>query len=123
MAEAAPTDTFHIAANGQNKDNARAFLRYLVSPAEQTIINNGDNLGQIPINSASGVSDDKFVQQGFEMLSSNSPGGVSQFFDRDFPAEIAQAAMEGMQEFMLFPDNLDDILERIESVRQDLYQE
>jgi len=31
--------------------------------------------------------------------------------------------MEGMQEFMLFPDNLDDILERIESVRQDFYQD
>jgi len=30
MAEDAPTDTFHIAANAQNKDNARAFLRYLV---------------------------------------------------------------------------------------------
>ena len=23
------------------------------------------------------------------MLSSNSPGGVAQFFDRDFPAEMA----------------------------------
>jgi multiple sugar transport system substrate-binding protein len=28
--------------------------------------------------------------------------------------------MEGMQEFMVFPDNLDDILERLESVRQDM---
>jgi multiple sugar transport system substrate-binding protein len=55
------------------------------------------------------------------MLSSNSPGGVAQFFDRDFPAEMAKAAMEGMQEFMVFPDNLDDILERLESVRQDVY--
>jgi len=36
------------------------------------------------------------------MLSSNSPGGVAQFFDRDFPAEMAKAAMEGMQEFMVF---------------------
>jgi len=54
------------------------------------------------------------------MLSSNSPGGVAQFFDRDFPAEMAQAAMEGMQEFMVFPDNLDDILPRLESVRQDM---
>jgi len=26
-----------------------------------------------------------------------------------------------MQEFMVFPDNLDDILERLESVRQDVY--
>ena len=121
MAEDAPTDTFHIAANAQNKDNARAFLRYLVSPAEQTIINNGANLGQLPVNSAAAIDDDKFLNEGFTMLSTNSPGGVAQFFDRDFPAEMAKAAMEGMQEFMVFPDNLDDILERLESVRQDVY--
>ena len=59
--------------------------------------------------------------QGFEMLSRNSPGGVAQFFDRDAPAEMAAVAMEGFQEFMVFPDNLDDILERIESARQDIY--
>jgi multiple sugar transport system substrate-binding protein len=29
--------------------------------------------------------------------------------------------MEGMQEFMVFPDNLDDVLERIEAVREDSY--
>jgi len=121
LSEAAPTDSFHIAANAQNKENARAFLRYIVSPAEQTIINNGANLTQLPVNSAAAVDDDKFLKQGFEMLSTNSPGGVSQFFDRDFPAEIAQAAMEGMQEFMVFPDNLDDVLERIEAVREDSY--
>ena len=121
LSEAAPTDSFHIAANAQNKENARAFLRYLVSPAEQTIINNGANLGQLPVNAAAAVDDDKFLNQGFEMLSSNSPGGVSQFFDRDFPAEMAKAAMEGMQEFMVFPDNLDDVLERIEAVRKDVY--
>ena len=121
MAEDAPTDTFHIAANAQNKDNARAVLRYLVSPAEQTIINNGANLGQLPVNSAAAIDDDKFLNEGFTMLSTNSPGGVAQFFDRDFPAEMAKAAMEGMQEFMVFPDNLDDILERLESVRQDVY--
>ena len=76
---------------------------------------------QLPVNSAAAVDDDKFLKQGLEMLSTNSPGGVSQFFDRDFPAEIAQAAMEGMQEFMVFPDNLDDVLERIEAVREDSY--
>ncbi|MBT6864423.1 MAG: carbohydrate ABC transporter substrate-binding protein, partial [Planktomarina temperata] len=97
------------------------FLRYLVSPAEQTIINNGANLGQLPVNSAAAIDDDKFLNEGFTMLSTNSPGGVAQFFDRDFPAEMAKAAMEGMQEFMVFPDNLDDILERLESVRQDVY--
>ena len=121
LAEDAPTDTFHIPANAKNKENAREFLRFVVSAAEQTEINNGKNLGQLPINAKSSVDNDKFLNEGFAMLSGNSPGGVAQFFDRDFPAEMAKAAMEGMQEFMVYPDNLDDILERLEDVRSDVY--
>lgn len=121
LAEDAPTDTFHIPANAANKEAAREFLRYVVSAENQTIINNGSNLGQLPVNASSAVDDDKFLNQGFDMLSSNSPGGVAQFFDRDYPAEMAAAGMEGFQEFMVIPDNLDDILERLESVRQDVY--
>lgn len=120
-AEDAPTDTFHIPTNAKNKDAAREFLRYVVSAENQTIINNGQNLGQLPINAQSTIDDDEFLRQGFEMLSRNSPGGVAQFFDRDAPAEMAKVAMEGFQEFMVFPDNLDDILERLESARQDIY--
>ena len=121
LAEDAPTDTFHIASNAANKEAAREFLRFVVSAEEQTEINSGQNLGQLPVNAMSSVDNDKFLNQGFKMLSSNSPGGVAQFFDRDFPAEMAKAAMEGMQEFMVYPGNLDDILERLESVRQDVY--
>ena len=120
-AEDAPTDTFHIPANATNKEAAREFLRYVVSAENQTIINNGQNLGQLPVNAQSAIDDDEFLRQGFEMLSRNSPGGVAQFFDRDAPAEMAAVAMEGFQEFMVFPDNLDDILERLESARQDIY--
>ena len=120
-AEDAPTDTFHIPANARNKDAARAFLRYVVSAENQTIINNGENLGQLPVNAQAAIDDDEFLRQGFEMLSRNSPGGVAQFFDRDAPAELAKAAMEGFQEFMVFPDHLDDILERLESARQDIF--
>ena len=120
-AEDAPTDTFHIPSNAKNKEAAREFLRYVVSADNQTIINNGQNLGQLPINAKSSIDDDEFLRQGFEMLSRNSPGGVAQFFDRDAPAEMAKVAMEGFQEFMVFPDNLDDILERLEFARQDIY--
>ena len=120
-AEDAPTDTFHIPANASNKEAAREFLRYVVSAENQTIINNGENLGQLPVNAKSSIDDDEFLRQGFEMLSRNSPGGVAQFFDRDAPAEMAAVAMEGFQEFMVFPDNLDDILERLESARQNIY--
>ncbi|WP_106745918.1 ABC transporter substrate-binding protein [Yoonia maritima] len=119
MAEDAPTDTFHIPANAQNKEAAREFLRFIVSADNQTMINAGDALGQLPVNAGSSVDDDKFLKAGFSMLSNDAPGGVAQFFDRDFSAEMAKAGMEGLQEFMVYPDNLDDILERLEFVRQD----
>jgi len=34
---------------------------------------------------------------------------------------MASIGMEGLQEFMVFPDNLDDILARLESARQRIY--
>ena len=120
-AEDAPTDTFHIASGAQNVEAAMAFLRYVTSPDVQTWINAGDALGQLPVNASATVSDDKFIQQGFDMLSNNAGGGIMQFFDRDFPAEMASVGMEGLQEFMVFPDNLDDILERLEEARQRIY--
>jgi len=121
LAEDAPTDTFHIASGASNKEAAREFLRFVVSADNQTVINGPDNLGQLPVNAQSSVADDEFLQEGFVMLSSNSPGGVAQFFDRDAPAEMASEAMQGFQEFMVFPDNLDDILQRLEAARQRIY--
>jgi len=121
-AEDAPTDTFHIASGAQNVEAAKAFLLYVTSPDVQTWINAGDALGQLPVNSQASVSDDKFIQQGFDMLSNNAGGGIMQFFDRDFPAEMASVGMEGLQEFMVFPDNLEDILARLEDTRQRVYK-
>ncbi|MBE0412221.1 extracellular solute-binding protein [Yoonia sp.] len=119
--EDAPTDTFHIPTGAKNKDAAREFLRFVVSADNQTLINNGENLGQLPVNANSSVDDDKFLQQGFDMLSNKAPGGIAQFFDRDAPAEMAAVAMEGFQEFMVFPDNLEDVLDRLEAAREDIY--
>jgi len=121
-AEDAPTDTFHIPSNAENKENAREFLKYVASADVQTWINNGENLGQLPVNSKSSVDSDKFLEQGFEMLSTNSPGGVAQFFDRDAPAEMAKVAMEGLQEFMVKPDNLDRILDRLDRAQERIYK-
>ena len=120
MAEDAPTDTLHIPAQAQNKEAAREFLRYVASAENQTIAN--EVLGQLPINSNAEVADDKFIQAGFEMLS-NAEGGIAQFFDRDADAEMASAGMEGFQEFMVMPDNLDAILERLERTRQRILED
>lgn len=118
MAEDAPTDTLHIPTKAKNKDNARAFLRFFASANVQTKIS--AQLGQLPVNNQSSVNtDDKFISQGFKML--NGAYALAQFFDRDAPAEMAKIAMDGFQEFMVRPDNLDAILARLETARQRIY--
>ncbi|KAF0674573.1 ABC transporter substrate-binding protein [Profundibacterium mesophilum] len=122
LAEDAPTDTFHIPSGAQNPEAAKAFLKFVTSAENQTMINAGDALGQLPVNAESSVDEDKFLKEGFTTLSENSPGGVAQFFDRDAPAEMAKVAMEGFQEFMVRPDNLDQILQRLQKAAERIYE-
>ncbi|MCJ8298800.1 MAG: extracellular solute-binding protein [Pseudomonadales bacterium] len=118
LAEDAPTDTLHIPSNAKNKVDAKKFLAYLARADVQTKMN--ETLGQLPINSASIAGDDEFLQAGFKMLSNTSQ--VAQFFDRDAPAEMAKAGMEGFQEFMVKPERLATILKRLEKVRNRVYK-
>ncbi|MCX7644767.1 MAG: extracellular solute-binding protein [Rhodobacteraceae bacterium] len=118
-AEEAPTDTVHIPSGAKNVEDAKKFLAFLARADVQTKLNEG--LGQLPINKDSTVGSDPFIQAGFELLST-TPGGIAQFFDRDAPAEMAKIGMEGFQEFMVRPENLDAILERLEAARQRIYQ-
>lgn len=118
-AEEAPTDTVHIPAGAENVEDAKKFLAYLATADVQTKLN--EALGQLPINNGSSVADDPYLQAGFELLST-TPGGIAQFFDRDAPAEMAKMGMEGFQQFMVQPDQLDNILERLEKARQRIYK-
>ncbi len=118
VAEEAPTDTLHIPSGAKNKEDAKKFLAYLARADVQSEVNK--TLGQLPVNKNSEVADDVFLQAGAEMLS-NTTGGIAQFFDRDAPAEMAKAGMEGFQEFMVKPERLDAILERLEKVRARAY--
>ncbi|MBW8301619.1 MAG: extracellular solute-binding protein [Hydrogenophaga sp.] len=118
VAEEAPTDTFHIPSGAKNKEDARKFLAYLASPAAQTKMN--ATLGQLPVNNTAEKPKDVFLDAGFTMLS--NAHALAQFYDRDAQAEMAKAGMEGFQEFMVKPDNLDRILERLEKVRARVYK-
>ncbi|WP_045393085.1 ABC transporter substrate-binding protein [Falsirhodobacter sp. alg1] len=113
-AEEAPTDTMHIPAGAKNVADAKAFLAFIASAEEQTKMN--ETLGQLPINKDSTVGDDPFLQAGFDLLST-ADGGIAQFFDRDASPEMAKVGMEGFQEFMVKPDRVDAILERLEKTR------
>ena len=117
-AEEAPTDTIHIPSGATNVEDAKTFLAYVASADVQTKLNEG--LGQLPINAGSTVGDDPFIQAGFALLSTTT-GGVAQFFDRDADAEMAKLGMEGFQEFMVIPGNLDAILARLEEARLRIY--
>lgn len=117
-AEEAPTDAFFIPANAKNKEDAKKFLKFVVDADVQTEWNN--TLGQLPINKNATPGDDKFIQKGFETVS--TAAGLAQFYDRDAPAEMAKGGMEGFQEFMVKPERMDAILERLDKIQERVYK-
>ena len=118
MAEEAPADAFFIPSGAKNKEDAKKFLAFIAQPEIQTAWN--ATIGQLPPNSKATVSDDKFIQQGFDVVS--NAAGLAQFFDRDAPAEMAKAGMEGFQEFMIKPERMMAILERLDKIQERVYK-
>jgi multiple sugar transport system substrate-binding protein len=117
-AEDAPTDTLHIPSKAKNKSEAKKFLAYLAKASTQAQMN--QIMGQLPVNKDATVPNDPFLKAGFAMLSSAS--ALAQFYDRDAPAEMAKAGMDGFQRYMLKPQDREDILKRLEQVRQRVYK-
>ncbi|MEN9891183.1 MAG: hypothetical protein RLY78_1478 [Pseudomonadota bacterium] len=118
MAEDAPTDTAHIPAKAKNKADARRFLAFMAKAETQTKVN--EILGQLPVNKDATRPADTYLKDGFAMLS--GAAGLGQFYDRDAPAEMAKAGMEGFQRYMIKPESRKEVLERLESVRKRVYK-
>jgi multiple sugar transport system substrate-binding protein len=76
-------------------------------------------LGTLPPNNRAAVPQDRFLRRGFAMLS--EADGLAQFYDRDTEEEMARIGMQGFQEFMIRPDRLEAILERLERARQRIF--
>ena len=118
-AEEAPTDTIHLTSGAKNPDDAKKFLAFVASAEAQSKWNAA--VGQLPTNKNATVdANDPFLTAGFQALST-ATGGIAQFWDRDADAEYAKAGMEGFQQFLVQPDQLDAILERLEQTRLRLY--
>lgn len=118
-AEEAPTDTIHLTSGAKNPDDAKKFLAYIASAEAQSKWNAA--VGQLPTNKNATVDPaDPFLTAGFQALST-ATGGIAQFWDRDADAEYAKAGMEGFQQFLVQPDQLEAILERLEQTRLRLY--
>ncbi len=118
MAEDAPMDTIHIPAKAKNKADARKFLEFVATPEIQALVN--AKLLQIPTNSKAQPADDEFLNIGVKVLKEAS--GTAQFYDRDTDPAMAKAGMKGFQEFMVKPERMDQILNRLEKTRQRIYK-
>lgn len=117
-AEEAPADALFIPAKAKNKEDARLFLSFVAQADIQSQWNK--TIGQLPPNSAAAINeDDKFIVEGFATVS--TAAGLAQFYDRDAPAAMAKAGMEGFQKFMLDPGSLDEILENLDKVQAEVY--
>ncbi len=118
-AEEAPTDTIHLTSGAKNPADAKLFLAYMASAEAQTKWNAA--VGQLPTNNTATVdAADPFLSAGFAALST-ATGGIAQFWDRDADAEYAKAGMEGFQQFLVQPEELEAILERLEATRLRLF--
>ncbi len=117
--EEAPTDTVHLTSGAKNPEDAKKLLAYIASADAQSKWNGA--VGQLPTNKNATVdAADPFLTAGFQALST-ATGGIAQFWDRDADAEYAKAGMEGFQQFLVQPDQLDAILDRLEQTRLRLY--
>jgi multiple sugar transport system substrate-binding protein len=71
--------------------------------------------GVLSPNKNAAKPDDRFQIMGAEMLA--AADDIAQFWDRDSNPDMAGAAMEGFQEFMVKPDREDKIRARLEKER------
>ena len=117
-AEEAPADAFFIASKAKNVENAKKFMAFIAQPDIQGEWNKA--IGQLPPNSDAEINKaDKFIVEGMATLSTAS--GLAQFYDRDAPAAMAKAGMEGFQKFMLDPSTLDEVLANLDKVQSEVY--
>ena len=118
-AEEAPADAFFIPAKAKNMENAKKFLSFVATAEVQGTWNKA--IGQLPPNSAAEINkDDKFIVEGMATLS--TAAGLAQFYDRDAPAAMAKAGMEGFQKFMLDQSTLEEVLTNLDKVQAEVYK-
>ena len=118
MYEDAPLDTWHIPSGAKNKQDAMRFLAFFAQPEINALIPAA--AGTLPPNKYSPPPQDRILREGQKVLA--AAAGLAQFFDRDTDPAMAKAGMEGFQEFMVKPDRLDAIRNRLEKTRQRVYK-
>jgi multiple sugar transport system substrate-binding protein len=117
-AEAAPTDTFHVAARARNKADARRFLKFASSSAANAKL--ARSFGSFPTNKFAPVAGTVLDLSSYKALT-DAKSNLVQGYDRDVPADMAAQGMKGFQEFFAKPDSMYAIMNRLDAIRGTAY--
>jgi multiple sugar transport system substrate-binding protein len=117
-AEAAPTDTFHVAARAHNKADARRFLKFASSSAANAKL--AKSIGSFPTNKFAPVAGTVLDLASYKVLT-DAKTNLVQGFDRDVPADMAAAGVKGFQEFFARPDQMYAVMNRLDATRGTAY--
>jgi len=113
-AEAAPTDTFQVAARARNKADARRFLKFAAGSAANAKL--ARSLGSFPANKFAPMAGTVLDLSAYKTLT-DAKSNLVQGYERDVPADLAAQGMRGFQEFFANPDAMQAILDRLEATR------
>ncbi len=119
LGEDAPTDGYMIPAKAKNVEAAKKFLTFLASPEAQQI--QVEKAGRIVTNKE--IPMDLYpapTQKGIQMM--QAVDALAQFYDRDTTPEMADKGMDGFMEYWYKPDNIEQILNRLEKDRQRIFK-
>ncbi len=117
-AEAAPTDTFHVAARARNKADARRFLKFASSSAANAKL--AKSLGSFPTNKFAPVAGTVLDLSSYKVLT-DAKSNLVQGYDRDVPADMAAQGIKGFQEFFAKPDSMYAVMNRLDATRGTAY--
>lgn len=116
--EEAPMDVLIIPHNARNKKGAKQFLAFMGRADVQYAMNS--QMGMISPNRAAKKGKDRFIQAGAQIL--EEAEGISQFYDRDTPSGMFNPGMDAMIQFMNQPKNIEEILEKLDTVRKQVFK-
>ena len=116
--EAAPTDTFQVAAHAKNKADARRFLKFASSSAANAKL--AKSLGSFPTNKFAPVAGTVLDLSSYKVLT-DAKNNLVQGYDRDVPADMAAAGVKGFQEFFAKPADMYAVMNRLDAVRGTAY--
>ncbi len=117
-AEAAPTDTFQVAAHARNKADARRFLKFAGSNNANAKL--AKSLGSFPTNKFAPVAGTVLDLASYKVLT-DAKNNLVQGYDRDTPADMAAQGMRAFQDFLAKPDSMYAILTRLDASRATAY--